>query len=506
MPLPPNAIPTSWSELIEKSKSYLDEALGYATEDVPWLSSSPPRRIERLLHTPASWICRVAVLRGPAACLETLSRFAPHLPPTVAPIASDWDENQVEAVAALEFIEVARACGATVPAEAVRFENEAVTALSRLGNELFDKEREVMAFAALAIGAIDRLPAFLNGRPPTRFEPGRRFQLDVEQFLWYLAAAQKARAAPADVEPAWLDFIRNFPRKLGTRALDFTHVMIAARAYYAMIEGRPVERVAASVHALITGAEEAVDTTAARPSSSYATGSTPPPPTSARQVAISWTKTGDHDVPWQATKHGRTLQVRLGDFPAEPLYTLLVDGEAIESFDEWPTRWIRPETPNVQATSGAFTVPESGRPFRLFYESGVAAAPDNPFGNNILVISEGGAARLDHRDRNGSHRAWRGRIGPNTLARILDELRAARFPAGTPKSIPAGASTRALRLEVGGERAEVELPFHSVAKLVGYHEVFQLLDSVIAQLTEGELRVAPDLLDEPIVVDAARVT
>jgi hypothetical protein len=41
----------------------------------------------------------------------------------------------------------------------------------------------------------------------------------------------------------------------------------------------------------------------------------------------------------------QTWLIRLGDFPAEPLYTLLVDGAEIESFDAWPAAWTRPLLP-----------------------------------------------------------------------------------------------------------------------------------------------------------------
>jgi hypothetical protein len=32
-------------------------------------------------------------------------------------------------------------------------------------------------------------------------------------------------------------------------------------------------------------------------------------------------------------------RIRLNDFPAEPLYTLFVDGRAIIDFNDWPTGW-----------------------------------------------------------------------------------------------------------------------------------------------------------------------
>ena len=63
---------------------------------------------------------------------------------------------------------------------------------------------------------------------------------------------------------------------------------------------------------------------------------------SALQTVVAWTKTGDVHHPYEAQLDGHHWLVQLGDFPAEPLYRLLVDGEAIGSFDTWPDSWTRP--------------------------------------------------------------------------------------------------------------------------------------------------------------------
>ena len=42
--------------------------------------------------------------------------------------------------------------------------------------------------------------------------------------------------------------------------------------------------------------------------------------------SIDWHKTRDPEIPWVAAYDGRRLALHLGDFPAEPLYTLFVDG------------------------------------------------------------------------------------------------------------------------------------------------------------------------------------
>jgi hypothetical protein len=52
---------------------------------------------------------------------------------------------------------------------------------------------------------------------------------------------------------------------------------------------------------------------------------------------IRWTKTADAELVYTADdSHGRKLAIRLNDFPAEPMYTLLWDAVAVESFDDWP--------------------------------------------------------------------------------------------------------------------------------------------------------------------------
>ena len=64
----------------------------------------------------------------------------------------------------------------------------------------------------------------------------------------------------------------------------------------------------------------------------------------ALETCVTWARTADLDRPYSATVQGRQWMLRLGDFPAEPMYTLIVDGEAIGSFDAWPDAWTRPRS------------------------------------------------------------------------------------------------------------------------------------------------------------------
>jgi hypothetical protein len=57
------------------------------------------------------------------------------------------------------------------------------------------------------------------------------------------------------------------------------------------------------------------------------------------KTLVTWSPTGDALVPWKAQVDGQTWSVRLNDFPEEHLYTLLIGGKEMESFDTWPPLW-----------------------------------------------------------------------------------------------------------------------------------------------------------------------
>ncbi len=58
---------------------------------------------------------------------------------------------------------------------------------------------------------------------------------------------------------------------------------------------------------------------------------------------IQWTRTGDVYAPYGARVDEHVLKLRLGDFPAEPLYTRLVDDVEVLSLDSvWPFSWKAP--------------------------------------------------------------------------------------------------------------------------------------------------------------------
>lgn len=64
-------------------------------------------------------------------------------------------------------------------------------------------------------------------------------------------------------------------------------------------------------------------------------------------LPIVWTHTGDAELPFAAEVDGRRLIVRINDFPAEPLYTLMADDEELMHLEDWPKSWVMPSPPKA---------------------------------------------------------------------------------------------------------------------------------------------------------------
>lgn len=56
---------------------------------------------------------------------------------------------------------------------------------------------------------------------------------------------------------------------------------------------------------------------------------------------LRWESTGDAVHPYRSRSGTQLLLIRLGDFPEESVYALVVDGEDVVEFDNWPATWSR---------------------------------------------------------------------------------------------------------------------------------------------------------------------
>jgi len=64
---------------------------------------------------------------------------------------------------------------------------------------------------------------------------------------------------------------------------------------------------------------------------------------------ILWSNTGDGEFPYRTELDGYTLIVRVNSFPAESLYTLLINNVEVEDLEHWPKAWVRPGRPRSGA-------------------------------------------------------------------------------------------------------------------------------------------------------------
>jgi hypothetical protein len=58
---------------------------------------------------------------------------------------------------------------------------------------------------------------------------------------------------------------------------------------------------------------------------------------------VAWRRTGKGEHPYEAEVDGERWVLRVNDFPAEPMYTVLVEGVEVEDVESWPEGWRRPE-------------------------------------------------------------------------------------------------------------------------------------------------------------------
>jgi hypothetical protein len=61
-----------------------------------------------------------------------------------------------------------------------------------------------------------------------------------------------------------------------------------------------------------------------------------------RDQPVVWRATADAEHPYDSEVAGEHWQVRINDFPAELLYSLLVDGREVARFNDWPLAWRKP--------------------------------------------------------------------------------------------------------------------------------------------------------------------
>jgi hypothetical protein len=135
---------------------------------------------------------------------------------------------------------------------------------------------------------------------------------------------------------------------------------------------------------------------------------------------------------------------------------------------------------------------------RIYYQVGSEHNPGDPFGRSDLVIETDGRAQLDQYTRAG-HSVWIGKVAASALDTFWAALEQAGFPQFPHHPVPGGSAIR--DLNVGGpERKSAYIAYHAAESMPGYDVAFQVLDTIIRQLSEDTVRVGS--ASGPTIVDA----
>lgn len=107
-------------------------------------------------------------------------------------------------------------------------------------------------------------------------------------------------------------------------------------------------------------------------------------------LPVAWEHTGDGEFPYRAAVGGAKLVVRVNDFPAEPLYSLLVNGRAAADLEDWPERWGRPGVPAGLLRQAAAAQARRGRVDAVVaagWAAALCALPRGRAGDAVSALS-----------------------------------------------------------------------------------------------------------------------
>ncbi|WP_329101410.1 hypothetical protein OG792_20995 [Micromonospora sp. NBC_01699] len=134
------------------------------------------------------------------------------------------------------------------------------------------------------------------------------------------------------------------------------------------------------------GDTPAVATGVARPAD------TRPGTSSLGSTRIVWTHTGNGESPYRAVAGGHELTVRVNDFPAKMLYTVIVDGVETEDLEDWPPEWIRPRVPRATARLAAQRHRMPAERYRMRRQPSPWIVPARRWSWLVAVTKRGGAS------------------------------------------------------------------------------------------------------------------
>lgn len=60
-----------------------------------------------------------------------------------------------------------------------------------------------------------------------------------------------------------------------------------------------------------------------------------------KKKRLLWSSTDSAEYPFKTNVDGVEYKIRINDFPAEAMYSIIRDGKTRGDFDDWPSPWER---------------------------------------------------------------------------------------------------------------------------------------------------------------------
>ena len=257
-----SASSATWPELLQASQEQVTLGL-QLIQGVPAQveAVAPPSLVAGSFVAPAETLAMATVVAGPEACAEAIHALVPLVPRVLEEFAPGVNAtNRVEAIHLLAFFNTAQCSGAqlspvrgALPRAVFAAERTWPGELAGHLAELSERQRERVAYAALAVGEIELVPALLGGEPlPEAFVPESEVDPRPGPFLRYLATAVRDIAPREEVEPVWLAMAESFPEQVAAGTMDWAELIYAARIYLTRFRGDSLSTVTNSMHKLVS--------------------------------------------------------------------------------------------------------------------------------------------------------------------------------------------------------------------------------------------------------------
>jgi hypothetical protein len=253
-----------WTHLIEGSYPtlVLDNLNSTIAREKPYLTGERTLQswnsLAGIIGGASAWLAGVGVLHGAAACQDAIAVFAPHIGRAIREAESEFaaipQEWGLVKYSLLTSINLVKCCGGKVPAEAEGLEGRWLVRQLQQRRNMSHRDRLEAALAAVGSRETQLVPSFLGGGAlPSRLRQRQSFGRNVTKFVRYLAVVVASGADVEAIEPAWLEFVDEYPYLYSIQdgPVHWYHLVWSGYIVLSLIGSHPAERVMDDLHALV---------------------------------------------------------------------------------------------------------------------------------------------------------------------------------------------------------------------------------------------------------------